>query len=265
MAISTRKKEKQTHTVIKKQDSQDPITHKMFCCPENVPVNEDDGFCLPCNCPEQIPQPKFPSPNTAFSPQEFVEIKKCIEQANELLLALANDDDDINERALQLSLRKLRKLTVVIIVKCGVMGKKILGRFLDAGKDFIVMESVDTNNIMVIITDRVLSIHFADRNDKPHQEQELINIDPCFRRNLTFHFSEVVTRSPFLLNLFFGLDLSMFLESYVGYYCYVKTNSDEHELTGTFVNVRKRSVVLEEYGEKQAIDFDEMCIIELEK
>lgn len=235
-----------------------------FCCPDYVPAKEDDGFCSPCDCPEQIPQPKYPSSNSSFSPRKLEEIRECIENANELLLALA-EKDDINERALQLNLRKLRNLSVTIKLNCGAKMEKVSGCLLDAGKNFVILENSQTGNILLVLTERILSMDYSPSKDTSLQTQELINIDPCLRRKLTFQFSEVVTRSPYLFNLFFGMNVDMFLDSYIGYYFYVKTDKDEQELEGTLVSIKESYMELLEYGEKQAIDFDTICFMELEK
>uniref|UniRef100_A0A1S2LZZ6 Uncharacterized protein n=1 Tax=Anaerobacillus isosaccharinicus TaxID=1532552 RepID=A0A1S2LZZ6_9BACI len=243
---------------------QPTLSRKTFFCPEFVPTGVDDDFCLPCGCPEQLPQPKFPSPTSALSPQELEEVEECIMAANDLLLSLVTDDE-INERALQLNLRRLRKQFVTVLVDCGNKKEEVSGIFLDAGKDFIILVNSETKNVTVITTNRILFFSSANRKTEAHHEQELISIDPCLRRQLTFNFGETVTKSPFLLNLFFGLDLSMFLESYVGYYCYVRTDREKQELDGTLIKIRTNSIELTKYDEKQAVDFDEICIMELEK
>lgn len=249
---------------------------KAFNCPEVVPAGVEEDFCLPKDCPERIPQKKFPSANTSFSPKEFEEIRECIERANELLLALAvgGDDgetgeeaDEPNARALQQSLRTLRELFVTVNFNCKGKKEEISGCFLDAGLDFIIIENADTKNISIIPTPRVLSIQYDKKEETTAQqlEQELLTINPCLRRKLTFHFGETVTKSPFLVNLFFGLNLSMFLEGYVGYHCYVKTDIDKYELDGTLEMVKENFMSISKYGEKYGIDYDVVCVIELEE
>ncbi|AVQ98373.1 hypothetical protein OBCHQ24_04895 [Oceanobacillus iheyensis] len=247
---------------------------KAFNCPEVVPAGVEEDFCLPKDCTERLPQKKFPSANTSFPPKEFKEIRECIERANELLLALAlggdNDEageeaDETNARALQQSLRSLRELFVTVHFSCKGKKGKISGCFIDAGLDFIIIENADTENISIIPTTRVLSIQYDKKEDATVHEQELLTINPCLRRNLTFHFGETVMKSPFLINLFFGLNLSMFLESYVGYYCYVKTDINKYELDGTLEMVKENFISINKYGEKFGIDYDVVCVIELEE
>lgn len=250
-----------------------------FNCPKVVPAGTEDDFCLPEDCPERIPQKKFPSANTSLPPKEFEEVRACIETANELLLALAlGGDEEVDDgaeeeleegrkRALQLSLRSLRGQFVTVHFSCKGKKEKISGCFMDAGLDFIILENAETKNITVLPTVRVLSLQFDEEEEAVarENEQELLSINPCLRRNLTFHFGEVVTKSPFLINLFFGLNLKMFLDSYLGYYCYVKTDVDEYELDGTLEMVKDNFMSIGKYGEKFGIDYDVVCVIELEE
>lgn len=264
MAISPKNNLMRDHKSGKRKKLKCMDSEFRFWCPEYVPAKENDDFCSPCDCPEQIPQPKYPSSNSSFSQRKLVEIKGCIENANELLLALA-EEDDINERALQLNLRKLRNLSVTIKLNCGEKTDKVSGCFLDAGKNFVILENSQTGNILLVLTERILSIDSSPSRGASLQTQELISIDPCLRRKLTFQFSEAVSRSPYLFNLFFGMNIDMFLDCYIGYYCYVKTDKDEQELEGTLVGIKESYIELSEYGEKQAIDFDTICFLELEK
>ncbi|KAB2331467.1 hypothetical protein [Bacillus mesophilum] len=241
-----------------------------FRCPEMVPAGvKDDDFCVPKDCPKTLPQPKFTSPFSSFPQKELVEIERCITLANELLLALSaeDDDDEANARALQVSLRSFRNQFVTVYYSCKEKKEEVCGYFLDAGNDFIIIENADTNNITILPTWRLLSIYNMDRSKKmdDDDEQELLCINPCLRRNLTFHFGEIVTRSPYLLNIFFGLKLSMLLESYVGYYAYIQTETDKFEQDGTLEKVEESDLLLKKYDEEQWIDFENICLIELEK
>ncbi|WP_156495817.1 hypothetical protein [Cytobacillus gottheilii] len=252
----------------------------LFRCPEFVPAGvEDNDFCVPKDCcPETLPQPKFSSPFSSFSPGVLEELEDCIRRANELLLALAVSEDEKgvdaegdleagepNARALQQSLRSLRDQFVTVHYVCSGKKQEVCGYFLDAGIDFIIIEKADTCNIAFIPTRKILSIHDLDRGENITEEQELICINPCLRRDLTFHFGELVTKSPYLLNLFFGIKLKMLLESYIGYYCYIQTETDNHEIDGTLEKIDDRDMLIQKYDEKHWIDFEDICLIELEK
>ncbi|WP_100372902.1 hypothetical protein [Bacillus sp. FJAT-45037] len=270
MTISSQEKKKQIYKSTENELSKgrNPSQKKgedykcPLCCSEEL--WKDIEYCSSCDCPRQLPVPRFPSPNTSFSPKELAEIDECIEEANELLLALV-DEDDFNERSLQVQLRKLRGYSVTIHVKCHLKNEEVSGCFIDAGKDFIILEKNETGNLIVIMTKRVISIHQLNRRDRFIKKQDLTKINPCLRRELTLNFSQVVTRSPFLLNVFFGLEFSMFLESNVGHYCYVKTEYGKKEFSGTIINANKESIEVCEKGMQHTIDLDSIYLVELDK
>lgn len=248
----------------------------LFRCPDFVPAGiVDNDFCVPKDCcPETLRQPKFTSPFSAFPPEVLEELEDCIRRANELLLALAVAEDEEegdleagepSARSLQQSLRSFRNQFVTVHYACSEKKQEVCGYFLDAGIDFIIIEKADTCNITFIPTGKILSIHDLDRGENITEEQELICINPCLRRDLTFHFGEIVTKSPYLLNVFFGIKLKTLLESYIGYYCYIQTETDNHEIDGTLEKIDDRDMLIQKYDEKHWIDFEDICLIELEK
>ncbi|KKI92657.1 hypothetical protein WQ54_08585 [Bacillus sp. SA1-12] len=248
------------------KDQRHFLTHNQeFRCPECVDPEQDDFFCSPNHCPEQIPQPKFPSANSSFSPEELAEITECIEQANDILLTLGVERDPDNLRSLQQSLRLLRNQLVIVKINCGEEKLKLSGLFVDAGLDFIILET-NVGNILIIPTERIILLeHPNPTGSMTGRDEELIDINSCLRRNLTFHFGAVVSKSPFLLNLFFGLKLSLFLESFVGCFVYAKAENEKMEKDGLLVNVNHRRIEVKVDGEKQGIDFDELCFLEIEQ
>lgn len=239
-----------------------------FRCPECISGEHDgDFFCSELGCPEQIPQPKFPSANSSFPPEELAEITECIEEANEILLTLGVERDSENLRAMQESLRKLRNHRFLVTINCGEdqETQTIKGHLADAGLDFIIIQT-DVGNIVMIPFERIVQMkRLLKEKVQNRREQELLNIDACLRRALTFNFGKVVPKSPFLLNLFFGLKLKLFLESYVDSFIYVKSENHKMEKDGKLINVNKRRIVMEIDHEKQGIDFDELCYIEIER
>lgn len=241
-----------------------------FRCPECVSGEHDsDFFCSFVKCPEQIPQPRFPSANSSLSPEELEEVTECIKQANDILLTLGleRDPENPNLRSLQQVFRSLRNHYFVVTIHCGeeLEEQTLKGHLVDSGLDFIIIQS-SVGNMVLIPFERIKLLERLLREDiPPPPDQELLKIDPCLRRALTFHFGQVVSKSPFLLNLFFGLELKLFLESYVGSFIYLKSERDKKEQDGKLTKVKKRGIVLEVDGEKQGLEFDELCYIEIEK
>ncbi|KAA0546572.1 hypothetical protein FZW96_15120 [Bacillus sp. BGMRC 2118] len=218
-------------------------------------------------CPERIQQPKFPSANSTFPPEELAEVNECIEQANELLLAIGVDNEgEVNLRSFQLTVRKMKGQFLSVKVQCGEKRQRIKGVLKEAGLNFIVLET-EVKNLVIIPTERVLSMKHSDERPCSNiLEEELLCIDENLRLDLMLHFSEVVSRSPFLVNLFFGLKLELFLESFIGCVIYTKSDSDKREVEGTLTKVDHRKIeFLNMDEEKQGIDFDELCYIEVER
>ncbi|MGG3890845.1 hypothetical protein [Metabacillus fastidiosus] len=262
-------------------------TESLAFCPECVPAGneENDLFCSPCRCPEQIPQPRFSSPNSNFPPEDLEVLKKCINKANTLLLSLAQEGEidgneidsarlpifqageaaegevEINDRALQISLFQLIGQCVEVTIRCNDCEEVMSGIFADSGRDFIILERNYKihKNLLLIPFEKIIKIEH--RQVKEPCERDLRDIDACLRRDITFCFGETVTKSPFLLNLFFGISLSVFLESYIGCFVYMK---GEEEIKGYLHEMTNRSVVIIDNGDKRGIDFDELCFIEIE-
>jgi hypothetical protein len=241
-----------------------------FRCPECASGEHDgDFFCSFVKCPEPIPQPRFPSANSSLSPGELEEVVECIEQANDILLTLGleRDPENPNLRGLQQVFRKLRNHFFAVTIHCGEEHEEqtLKGHLIDSGLDFIIIQT-DVGNIVMIPFERIaLLVRLLEEEVPPLPDKELLTIDPCLRRALTFHFGKVVSKSPFLVNLFFGLELKLFLESYVGSFIYVRSERDEKERDGKLTDVKKRRIVLEVDQERQGIEFDEICYVEIEK
>lgn len=197
----------------------------------------------------------------------MAEVVECIEQANDILLTLGLERDPDNLRGLQQVFRRLRNHHFAVTIHCGDEQEKqtLKGHLVDSGLDFLILQT-DVGNIVMIPFERIKLLKRRFREDiPPPPDQELLKIDPCLRRALTFHFGQVVSKSPFLLNLFFGLELKLFLESYVGSFIYVKSERDKKEQDGKLVDVKKSRIVIEVDHERQGIELDELCYIEIEK
>jgi len=239
-----------------------------FRCPECVPGQHDgDFFCSNLKCPDSIIQPKFPSPNSSFPPKELAVIVQCIEEANEILLTLGVERDSVNLRAKQESFRNLRNHHLSVSIDCGdeTETQIINGHLVDSGLDFIIIQS-SVGNIVMIPFERVKKIErLSNEQVETPPNQELLKIDACLRRALTFNFGQIVPKSPFLLNLFFGLELNLFLESYVGTLIYTKSDNDKMEREGILESITKRGIIMKIDDSIKGIDFDQLCYIEIER
>ncbi|RFU61742.1 LSm family protein [Peribacillus glennii] len=85
----------------------------------------------------------------------------------------------------------------------------LMGRVEVVGKDFVMLK--DDMKEFLIPFAQIRFIKLQNRFvHRPH-EPELLDIDPCLRRSITFNFGETVASSPELIRIFFKLNLSIFL------------------------------------------------------
>ena len=223
-------------------------------------------YCSNCKCPERIIQPMIPSPTSSFSSEELAELTECIERANELLLSLASDRGSENLRSIQKEFKKLSNSYVLVKLKCKENCiEPIQGKMIDAGLDFIILET-EVKNVVFIPFQRILLVKHIDTEITSRQlSNELINIDSRLRYSLMLHFGEVVSKSPFLLNLFFGLKLYQLIESYIGCFVYVRAENIEKEQEGKLYKVNPHRIEIDISEKVVDVDFDELCYLEIER
>ena len=89
------------------------------------------------------------------------------------------------------------------------LGETIEGRVTLAGFNFVVLQEEEI--ISILPYSQIETIKPNGRFAEPYPEPELSEIDPCLRRDLTFHFGEVVSSSPELIHLFFRIHLDVYL------------------------------------------------------
>ncbi|MBB6449219.1 hypothetical protein HNR44_001168 [Geomicrobium halophilum] len=266
----------------------DPIIRhqhqQAFHCPECLPASKyDDRFGSPHDCPEILPTHRFSSPTTELSTEEFEKLKACIHEINDLLLTLGVREDETHVQ-LRMRLQQLHKQFVRITVKCEGEKIKFLGGLKKAGRDFVHLNTLDEN--ILIPNKRICSIDHEPNHDQHGHEPELINIDRCFRRDLVLRFGEVVSGDPSLINLFFGISLSLFLVSFIGCDIQVSINeeedtgkedekqkdrvieSEEHQIQqkrimGCLIESEESAIQVKWGNEIQRIQFEDICFIKL--
>lgn len=204
-----------------------------FCCPEVVHSRADDNFCNDENCcPEIIPTPKFPSPSSCLPEEMQLELEGQIEEINRLLLDLALSGQqpeearrrafdglvgqmvevNLNCPAFQAPAKKKRTPKTKRLKKKHhkVQLKNKLSGCVDlVGWDFVQITNEKASFIIPSLN--IKQIKKNDHDMKPVNMQSLRNIDPCFRRALTFRFGETVSSSPELIQIFFRLRFTNFL------------------------------------------------------
>ena len=80
-----------------------------------------------------------------------------------------------------------------------------------------------------------------------------------FRRDLTFHFGEVVSSSPELIHLFFRIRLDIYLLIVEAKRIQVKVDGSTVE--GLLTEINKESIVLQVEDEKNLIPIDMISLI----
>jgi len=291
-----------------------------------VPLGEHDDFCIPRECcPERIPTPLYPSPNSCLPHEELEELEARIEKANRLLLDLGlsdrgngfdDDFEKLNEEARMRAFDGLVGQIVRVKIDCEaeaaedevegteVIGtatvgskrirkvkakrrtgrlsrkkKKVLRKSLNrtrvqaktqqtkrtvegrvhlVGRNFVLLKSVDKEIIIPLL--KVCSIFLKNQYATPVNESDLLCLDPCFRRALTFRFGETVASSPELIQLFYRIPLNIYLLLFEGKR--IRIRLSDTLVVGTLLKVEKEQIRLSlKDGKDRTISLNQICSI----
>ncbi|QOR67623.1 hypothetical protein IM538_05640 [Cytobacillus suaedae] len=218
-----------------------------FNCPEFVPADAPDDFCIPEECcPPRIQQPKFPSPNSCLPEERLEELEAKIRQANQVLLDLGLSEERTPDEIYQRAFDGLIGQKVLVEINCPVseeVQRNIIkcGIVTLVGFDFVVLRNKNEKEIIIpfgVINKIKLKGRFAE----PNEENSLNEIDPCFRRRLTFRFGETVSSSPELIQLFFRLRLKIYLMLLVNKRLMVRIEGKK--IRGTLFDVHRETLTL---------------------
>jgi len=244
-------------------DHPDDCLKHSFSCPGRIPASVPDNlFGSPFECPKRIPTPRFSSPNSPLSPEELEHLQACIEEINELLRTFGNPRDPDNLTAFRLRFRKLRGIMARLVIACGSCPEELVGCLQDAGRDFLQLYTVGQKKFIPF--NRICSIHRCDENQIIEHEQELIDIPLSLRRELVLHFGEVVSASPFLINIFFGLPLHLLLLSFLGCTVKVKLEDETKIVKGVLVGSEEGHLQLQnDKNQIKQINFIKICFISI--
>lgn len=186
-----------------------------FRCPEIVPIDTPDDFCIPIECcPERIETMKYPSPNSCLPEEKLIKLEEKIKEVNKLLLKLAlSSEFSVNEKFHD-AFSGLVGMHVNVTLTCEVpdqagQNANIVGFVAIAGKDFVMIRRKKKE--FIIPYAHIKCISTKKGYNEPEDEARLSKIDPCFRRNIAYHFGRTVSSSPELIEIFFGLHLKIYL------------------------------------------------------
>lgn len=198
-------------------------------------------------CPDKIPTMRFSAPTTQLSPKEFEKQKKCIEQVNDLLVAISSPRDPQNLSGLRLHFRKLKGMLVDVEVDCNNTKETITGLLKNAGRDHLEIEAVGKRHF--ILYQRVCKVERNSNNheceySESHVHNELEGISKYLRQDIVLNFGKVVSKDPELINIFFGIPLYLQLVNFIG--CKVKINIEDSlaVVNGTLVESTKDKICI---------------------
>lgn len=126
---------------------------------------------------------------------------------------------------------------------------KLRGNVEVIGRDFVLLKRNKVELLIPLIKVSLIKPH--DRFAQPIHEPELLDIDPCLRRALTFNFGETVASSPELIEIFFKLTIPIFLLMHLRKKVTIKIVDEE--LVGTLMEVNKESVVISMKNNKSRV------------
>lgn len=224
----------------------DERTCETFRCPEVVPTDTSDDFCIPKHCcPERIETIKYPSPNSCLSEEALKELEEKIKKVNNLLLKLAlSNEFDVNE-TFQNAFEGLIGLKVNVTLTCSIPDQpeqlvNLIGFVALAGRDFVLIRKKKKEFIIPYVHIKCMSLN--KKYAEPEHEAKLSDIEPCFRRNITYHFGRTVSSSPELIELFFGLDLKVYLLLLINRE--LKVVMDDERFKGKLHNVHRETFTM---------------------
>lgn len=227
------------------------------CSKEKREQDPQNDFCIleEC-CPKRFASPQFPSPTDCLPPGVLEEVREQIIDTNELLLDLALAD----ERPLAETFQKIFDGLVDLRVEItNQLDETIEGRVTLVGYDFVALRKKKV--VSILPYSQIEMIKPYGRFAEPYPDSELNEIDSCFRRDLTFHFGEVVSSSPELIHLFFRIRLNIYLLMFNDKR--IKVKVDGSTIEGLLTDVNKEEIVLEVKGERHIILIDKILLIRI--
>ncbi|WP_409254167.1 hypothetical protein V1502_09790 [Bacillus sp. SCS-153A] len=228
-----------------------------------------EGHC----CQKRLKQPKIPSETSCLPEDVLEEVEKDIIKANQLLLQLGLEDPERN-RVIKEAFRGIEGLNVIIELEAGEppvgdeegegkaqVEREVTGKVFLAGNDFVAL--LHDEKEILIPNERVSLIKADGRFAEPVSEPLLSDIDPCFRRELTFHFGRTVSSSPELIQIFFGMKLAIYLLLIQDKE--IQVVLEEETLKGVLWKVSEDSLTLKNEDEEKDINLAHVLYIKFDR
>lgn len=202
---------------------------------------------------------KHPSPNSSLPLEDLEKLKECIEKANQILQTLGNPLNPNNMESLRLFLRKLKGFNVRVVFTCNNKQKDFTGILQEAGRDFLSL-SLNGKKILILYK-RICSLTHVEKAMEK-MVPELLNIDDNLRRSIILNFGEVVSKSPKLINLFFGIPLYLQLQFLLGSILTVKKDNSA-TITGSLIKSEKEQITIKSKEQTFNININDICFIQM--
>jgi len=138
-------------------------------------------------------------------------------------------------------------------------GKNFIeGKVHLVGRNFVELTKIGKR---ILIPFSRICVILTKRRFKPAvHEPALLDIDPCFRRELTFNFGETVAQNPELIQLFFRIQLLKYLESFYGEKSTFFTENGQ--MQGILKGIENETILLEDLaGIPAPIPAESICYI----
>ncbi|WP_281883472.1 hypothetical protein [Paenibacillus sp. YYML68] len=209
-------------------------------------------------------RPGITSPTSPQSPQAQARLQACIEEVNELLRTLGNPQEPDNLSSLRLRLRSMRGIAVEVFYACNEEEKLAKGQLQDAGADYVQL--CRSGRISFIPYTRMLSLIRSKRHVPiaGHHHHSVMDLDPKLKRQLVLEFGCTVSCRPELLNIFFGIPLSLRLVSYLEEEVEVITDRDDERaiIRGTLTESDEQALgVRTAPGRVVRVQLERVCLV----
>lgn len=233
--------------------------HKEISSDEKVQkkFDKESYFYIPVQCcPDRYPSPNLPSPTSCLPKEDLERVLEKIRAANELLLDLALGEERLPDETYQKVFDGLIGLRVEITA---LSGETCEGKVSLSGYDFVVLRNEE--KVFIYPYSQIDIVKPFGRFADPYDDPELREIDPCFRRELTFNFGDVVSSSPELIHLFFRMRLNIYLLVYEEKH--IQVQIDGQTIEGQMKKVDKESISLEVAEQLTTISIDKIKLFTL--
>ncbi|MGM8212700.1 hypothetical protein ACLIBH_07885 [Virgibacillus sp. W0430] len=218
------------------------------CSAEHEEMKNTDEFYIPTlDCPQRLDGKKFPSANSCLPAEELEQLKERQRKANDLLLRLADiNNEETENQGLRDAFENILDHHVTISLKMNEAptkkGNKSLGglkgKVVLAGRDFVILQS--NNKEVAIPYTNVTKITLSHLRTDMSEGRELDCIDPILRRCLTFRFGKVVSGSLKLIQIFHGITLNILLLNLIDHT--IKIVLEDESVVGEVFCVDKNSI-----------------------